>query len=189
MGLFSFLEKKQDKKLNEIKNSDFGMLSKGVFCTPIKALNKICDRLDCPAHLAFVPSPDNDAIARYPVYTLKILLGEINAYENSGLLDYDLSQQEEESVELLQMRYGLSESEARSLHSLGIQYTLNDSTDTVEFSSENIMSYLKYADVYYHLKVLGQTIHEEVPNAYVSSDSKMVFVMLNGNQGGKYEEK
>ena len=191
MGLFGFGSKKQNsmEKLNEIRNSDFGTLAKMVYCTPIKGLEKICTSLGCPAHFAFVPSLDNDATANYPVYTLKMLMGEINAGDDSGMLNYILSRDEDERIELLQKRFGLSENEARNLNGCGIQYVINDLEDTIEFSSDSVMSYLKYADVYYHLKVLGQTIHEQVPNAYVSSDNKMVFVMLNGNERGKYEEK
>lgn len=191
MGLFGFGNKKQhdEEKINEVISSDYGTLAKMVYCTPIKAIEKICDTLDCPAHLAFVPWPDSDATGNYPVYTLKIMAGEINAGDNFGMLQYIFSQAEDVRIELLQKRFGMSETEARNIDGIGIEYRFDESCDTIEFSSESVMSYLRQADVTYHRKALGRIIHEQVPSAYVSSDNQKVFVMLHGNERGKYEEK
>lgn len=191
MGLFGFGNKKQhdEEKINEVISSDYGTLAKMVYCTPIKAIEKICDAIDCPAHFALVPWPDSDATSDYPIYTLKIIAGEINAGDNFGMLQYIFSQAEDERIELLQKRFGMSEAEARNIDGIGIEYTFNDSSHTIEFSSESVMSSLKQADVNYHRKALGRIIHEQVPSAYVSSDNQKVFVMLHGNERGKYEEK
>lgn len=50
------------------------------------------------------------------------------------------------------------------------------------------MTYLQYSDVKYHFVSLGRIIHEEVPEAYVSVNAQMVFVMLNGSEKGTYLE-
>ena len=191
MGLFGFGGSKQreEEKINEVINGDYGTMAKMVYCVPIKAIEKICDVLNCPAHLAFVPSPDPNATGNYPVYTLKIMAGEINAGDSFGVLQYIFSQAEDDKLDMLQKRFDMSETEARNLGGIGIEYQFNESTDTVEFFSESVMSYLKQADVNYHRKALGRIIHEQVPSAYVSSNNQMVFVMLHGNERGKYEEK
>lgn len=190
MGLFGFGGNKQreEEKINEVINGDYGTMAKMVYCVPIKAIEKICNALDCPAHFAFVPFPDLNATG-YPVYTLKIMAGEINANENFGMLRYIFSQAEDDRLDLLQKAFGMNETEARNIDGIGIEYLFNESTDTIEFSSESVMSYLKQADVKYHRKALGRIIHEQVPSAYVSSSSQKVFVMLHGNERGKYEEK
>lgn len=190
MGLFGFKGKKQAsaEKLSTIRNGNFGVMAKNVYCVPVKAIERICIGLDCSAHLAFVPSPD-DVAADYPVYTLKIFGGEIDAGDHADLLQFLFSRSAEERTNLLRDRFGMDEAEAENLDACGIQYQFREASDTIEFASECVASYLKYADVHDHLKVLGQILHEELPNACVLSDSRMVFVMLNGGDRGKYEER
>ena len=191
MGLFGFGAKKQKdaELMDEIRNSNFGTLVRMVHCIPIKGMQKVCASLNCSARFTFVPVPDHDAIANYAVYTMKIVDGVINADDNAGMLNYILTRDKDERIELLMKNFGFTEEEARNFDIGGIRYSINDYGDTIEFSSDSVMSYLKYSDVYFHLKVLGQIVHEQVPNAYVLVNYNMVFVMLNGNESGKYEEK
>lgn len=182
MGLFDLFRKNQSntEKVSELKSGEFGILCKA-FCTPIKSIETICVTLDCPAHFAFTPVFNQDPTANYPVYTLKILAGEINAGDNSEMLGYIFSKGDQECVELLHKRFNLNETEARNLFLCGIQYTFNDLTNSVEFFSENVLSYLKASDVRYHLRALSEILQGEIPNAYVKPDNRMIFVMLNGN--------
>lgn len=191
MGLFGFKSRNtlNNKKLNDIISGNFGFLTRTVYCTQIIAIEKICRSLNCPAHFAYTASVEPKAISSYPVYTLKIVCGEINAFDSAQILCGMLLRDDDVGLSLLQKRFGLSESEAKAISGQDIAFSLSNDDDTVEFHSDDVMSYLKYADVHLHFKALGRIIHEIVPNAYVSATPDMVFVGLNMNQKGVFQDK
>ena len=144
MSLFGFNKRQvQEKKVSEYLNSTFGYVAKNSYCLLIKALNRVCSNLNCPAHFAFVAVQDAHPIGNYPTYTLKIVHGEINAWDNCGMLNYILSCNEDKRMELLQNRFALSEAEASAISGCGVQYGLDETSDSIVFSSDDVMTYLQ----------------------------------------------
>lgn len=190
MGFLDFLFKKEDKseRTNAIINSQFGAVVKMVYCQQIRAWDKICKAFNCPAHFAYVPSDFPDKTGNYPVYTMRLLMGELHAGNHFELLEFIFSQDDEEKkFQMFQERLGMTEEEVRSLFLCDMQYEFNTRGDILEFHSDSVMDYLKDSDLYYHLRAIGQIIHTEIPDAYVSSDFQKVFVMLNGGERGEYK--
>ena len=160
-----------------------------LFSRFVKALQIICENLDCPAHFAFYPSYVEET---YETYELKIISGEINIFSDDyGMLKYILTSDKEKRKELLMNRFGMSGEVADMIDLAGqCNFSFNDTRDTVEFETDALTPRMKSGTYQrQYMKALGRAIHEEVPEAAITTEYNMVFIMLNGNKKAFLEEK
>lgn len=182
MGLFNF-GAKSEEKIQQIIEGNFGGYASAL-CAPLKSVAKLCDILNCPAHFALSRGP-----LEGNTYSLRLSSGVFYAEDDLSILQYIMSQSEEDQIVSFQNRFGLSEEDVRRLYVGGLEYTFNEDDDALEFVCDDFMSYLPGTESKYHLKAFGRVLQKELPQAHIKVDDMMIFVMLNGNEQGKYEEK
>lgn len=183
MGLFNFFSKNNEAEIDKILKSDFGTYA-DVLCNPFRTFSKLCNRFDCTTSFALCRGPLNGN-----TYSLALIAGELyNSDDRYYWLRQVFSEDEDARIADFE-RFGFTEQDAHTLSLGNLAYFPKDDSDTIEFSSEDFMSYLPASESRYHLKAFGRILHKAIPDAYISVDNTKIFVMLNGSAQGVYEEK